>query len=196
MSRVENKWLVIGSFVMMFLSADLVAGQDFKINNSASHLKVEGTSNIHDWEMTAESFGGILDAKIENGQLVAIEELNFAVVAESLKSGKGGMDKKTYKALKTDNNQRITYQLEEVRNIDCVSQEICKLSTTGILNIAGTKKRIDLNFEARVDAEKIILSGEREINMTDYGIEPPSAMFGTITTGENVKIVFETVFNK
>lgn len=196
MNTKKNLWLIVGSFLLMVFSVQLSFGQSFNINSGASNLKVLGTSNIHDWELTAKDFQGNLKAQLENGQLVQIDQLNFAVVAEGLKSGKSGMDKNTYKALNTDKHQRITYQLQKVNNIDCTSKTECKITTSGFLSIAGTKKPVELVFDAKVSGDKITLSGSKKLKMTDFKVDPPTAMFGTITTGDEVNIQFQSVFTK
>lgn len=196
MNTTKNFWIALGSFLVMILSVNATMAQSFKVNPKASELKVEGTSNIHDWEIVAKELQGTLKVEIVDGQLVEMSALDFSVVAESLKSGKGGMDKNTYKALKTDKNKMITYKLEKVKNLDCTSKSDCKITTSGYLTIAGTKKPIDLTFDAKVSDDKITLSGSTKINMNHYKVEPPTAMFGTITTGEEVTIKFKTAFSK
>ena len=146
MKNRKNFWLALGTLATILFFAPISWSQTYKINNSASNLKVEGTSNIHDWHLEAEEMQGDLNVQLEEGQLVKIEQLNFAVVAEGLKSGKGGMDKNTYKALNTDDHKRIIYQLQKVNNIDCTSSSSCKVTTTGYLTIAGTKKAVDMHF--------------------------------------------------
>ena len=195
MNTLKNFWLVLGSFLIMIFSTQTSVAQNYNLNKSASTVKVEGTSNIHDWEMTAEDFQGNLNVEMKDGQLVKINELNFAVVAESLKSGKSGMDKNTYKALKTHKNKRITYQVEKVNNIDCTSSTECKVATSGYLTIAGTRKAADIIFNAKVSGNSITLTGAQTINMTNFNVDPPTAMFGTITTGDEVTINFETTFS-
>ncbi|MDT0646965.1 YceI family protein [Zunongwangia sp. F260] len=187
--------LVLGSLIMFF-SAQTVLSQKYNVNKNASSMKIEGTSNIHDWEMVAEDFKGNLNVEVNDGQLVAITALDFTVVAESLKSGKGGMDKNTYKALKTDNNKNIIYQLNKVKEIDCTSKTRCIVSTSGYLTIAGTKKPVDIVFNAYINGGTITLSGNQDISMTSFNVEPPSAMFGTITTGEDLNIRFQITFSK
>lgn len=196
MNTTKNFWLVLGSFLVMIFSANTITAQSYNLNSGASNLKVEGTSNIHDWEMTAKDFQGTMKAEMEDGQLVKIDQLDFAVVAESLKSGKGGMDKNAYKALNTDDHKKITYKLEKVNNIDCTSSSACKVTTSGYLTIAGTKKLVDITFDAKVNGNQITLSGSKKINMTDYKVDPPTAMFGTITTGEEVNIKFQAAYSK
>ena len=196
MNTKKNFWVFIGCFLTVIFSAQIVSGQTFNIDKGASKVIVEGTSNIHDWEVTSNDFQGNLHAELSDGQLVQIDQLEFAVVAESLKSGKSGMDKNTYKALRTDSNKRITYQLQKVNNIDCVSNNSCKVTTTGFLSIAGTKKQVDLVFDAKVTGDKIVFTGEKKLKMTDFKVDPPTAMFGTITTGDEVNVKFNITYLK
>ncbi|MCM4158314.1 YceI family protein [Antarcticibacterium flavum] len=196
MNTLKNLKLVLGSILMMVVTTQISIAQTYNLNNSASNLKIEGTSNVHDWEIEAKDQKGKLVAELDNGQLVKISQLEFTVVAESLKSGKSGMDKNTYKALKTDKNKNITYKLNKVNNIDCVSSGSCKVVTSGTLNIAGSSRPIDITFDAKVSGDKITLTGSQELKMTDYKVDPPTAMFGTITTGDKVNVKFQTTFSK
>ena len=195
MNTLKNFWIAVGTFSIMAFSAPVMA-QNFGLNNGASNLKVEGTSNIHDWEISAKEMQGTMKVQIEDGQLVQIDQLDFAVVAESLKSGKGGMDKNTYKALNTDNYKTVSYQLQKVNNLDCTSKTECKVTTTGYLTIAGTKKQVEIVFDAKVSGDKIVLTGNKKIKMTEFKVDPPTAMFGTITTGDEVNVKFQAAYTK
>lgn len=196
MSYSKKLCLLMGSILMMAFSAQVTQAQTFNVNNKASKMMVEGSSNIHDWEVEAEDCRGNLTVEMEEGQLVKINNLDFTVIAESLKSGKSGMDKNTYKALKTDDYDKITYKLTKVNNIDCTSGSNCKVTTSGYLTIAGSKKAVDITFDADVSDSKIVLSGSKSIKMSEFNIEPPTAMFGAITTDDEVNVKFKTVFNK
>jgi polyisoprenoid-binding protein YceI len=172
-----------------------VNAQSYKLNNKASSVEIDGTSNIHDWTMKAENTGGVLTVDFDEGTLEKIEKLEFTVVAESLVSGKSGMDKNTYKALNTDKYKNITYNLKKVNGIEKLSGNNYKVKTTGSLMIAGVKKDINLNFDLNSNSDQLALTGQYKLNMTDYGVEAPTAMFGTIKTGEDVVVKFETHFN-
>lgn len=194
MNTLKNLKLVLGSIIMMGVTTQFTIAQTYNLNNSASILKIEGTSNIHDWVIEAKDQHGKLVAELDNGQLVKIEQLNFIVKTESLKSGKSGMDKNTYKALNSDKHKQIVYKMTKVNNIDCTTTGNCKVTTSGNLTVAGNTKPIDITFDAKISGNKIILSGSKSLKMTDFKVDPPTAVFGTITTGDQVTVKFQSTF--
>lgn len=194
--RTLKHFRTIAVSLFMIFAAQVITAQTFKLDNNASTLKIDGTSNIHDWTIEAEQMTGVLNATLENGKITDVSGLNFAVVAESLKSGKSTMDKNTFKALKTDKHKQIFFSLNQVKRIDCADNGDCKITANGFLTIAGTKKAVDITFAAKVSGNKVILSGSAPIVMSQYKIDPPTAMFGTITTGDKVDVKFQAVFNK
>merc|ERR1712000_68435 len=116
--------------------------------------------------------------------------LSFSVKAESLKSGKSGMDKNTYKALNTGKYKTIDFNLTSVSKIEKISENSFKAIVKGDLTISGSKKSISLTLNLKLDGSKLLVEGEKALKMTDFGIEPPKALLGTIKTGDAIKIVF------
>lgn len=194
MNTLKNLKLVLGSLLMMAFTTQITIAQTYNLNTSASNLKIEGTSNIHDWVIEAKDQQGKLIAELKDGQLVKLTQLDFTVKAESLESGKGGMDKNTYKALNTNKHKTITYKLTKVENIDCTTAGNCKVTATGNLTIAGTTKPLEIIFDAKVNGNKITLSGSKSMKMTDFKVDPPTAVFGTIKTGDQVTVKFQSTF--
>ncbi|MCJ7758647.1 MAG: YceI family protein, partial [Gillisia sp.] len=72
----------------------------------------------------------------------------------------------------------------------------CKITTSGYLTIAGTKKPINITFDSKISDGNIVLSGNKAIKMSNFNIDAPTALFGTITTGDEVNIKFQAVFTK
>lgn len=183
---------VVSFIILFFLTSNLISAQQFNLINGESKLTVLGTSSLHDWHVTAENQSGkIVFKNLETGE---IEKCNVEIVAESLKSGKSSMDKNTYKALKTDSYKTISFQLVEVKETTNKGNGKFTVHTQGDLTIAGVKKRVSLDFTTTISDNKITLVGEKKFKMTDFKIDPPKAMFGTITTGDEVTIKFSTIF--
>jgi polyisoprenoid-binding protein YceI len=141
---------------------------------------------MHDWTMTSQE--AILNAGLEvnpEGVLTKINSVSVTIPAESLKSGKSAMDKNAYNSLKTDKHRQITFQLTGAKltnqNILC----------TGNLTIAGTTKPIEMEVTYDERSQGFNFKGSKKIKMTDYGVEPPTFMFGSIKTGNEITVMFD-----
>lgn len=185
-----NGVLIITILMVIFASHNLFA-QQFNLNNSKSTMSIFGTSSLHDWEEVIEEQSGSIQLSTE-GEM-AIVNLNVSVVAESIKSDKSAMDKNTYKALKTDTYKSITFKMTDFKNMTDLGNSEYQVTVSGKLSISGVTKTIDLTFKMKTTANAVTLEGEKSLNMKDYGIEPPKALFGTITTGEKVTIKFKSI---
>ena len=156
---------------------------------------VTGTSTLHDWEEVAEQKSGSITLD-NTGELPKINALKFTVEAESLKSGKGAMDKNTYKALETKKYKQIVFELKSVKSVSPITaaSDRYKVVATGNLTIAGSTNTIDLPFNLTIKDDRVLLEGKKPLKMTDYNIEPPKALLGTITTGNEIEVHFNTVW--
>ena len=66
------------------------------------------------------------------------------------------------------------------------------INTSGYLTIAGATNKIDMYVQGKVGSDGgVTFSGAKKIKMTDYKIKPPTALMGTLTTGDEVEIVFQ-----
>ena len=179
-----KKLLLLGTAA--FLMSSLSAQTSFKSDASSSKMSVLGTSTLHDWESIVEDFSA--SASVENGK---IANVNFTAKVKSIKSGKGGMDKNTYKAMKADNFPNIKFTAKEL-NVSGTN-----LSGSGQLTIAGKTKTIQSNFSyEKWTDDAFQIRGEVELIMSEYGIDPPTAMMGTIKTGDKVTIKFEILLKQ
>ena len=164
-----------------------VQAQNYQATASNSTISVDGTSNIHDWDMKAEKFTAKANI-VENADMPEIKALSLDLEAESLKSGKSGMDKNTYKALGTNKNKNIKFTYTKTNSLKKTAENTYSVVVQGMLEIAGVKKSTDLSFELVKKNGVYVLKGSKPINMPEYKVDPPTAMLGTIKTGEDVTI--------
>lgn len=177
-------------FAFLFLCSFVFGQTDYRISNFS--LVVKGTSNLHPWESTAKEIRASGNATVATGVLKSIQALTVEVPVKTIKSTKGSiMDNKTYDALKANSFPNITYKLEKISALNKKGDGY-DIHATGALTIAGTTNKIDLSVSGKVGGDgSLTFSGSKKLKMTDYNVKPPTALLGTLTTGDEVEIVFQ-----
>jgi len=160
------------------------------VMTNGTELMVSGTSTLHDWEMKSAKGTGQAVITLENGILKGIQSLSVNLTAETLESGKSQMDRNAYKALKTDKNPQIKYVLKDIK-----SGQGNTWTATGDLTIAGVTKTFTMPVTVNQQGSVLEFSGSISTKLTEFKIDPPTAMLGTIKTGNDVKLSFSAKFN-
>ncbi|MBT8267510.1 MAG: YceI family protein [Bacteroidia bacterium] len=189
MNSLKSLTLLI--LLSLFINAGAIA-QSLKLDQKQSSLIVSGTSSLHDWDVNATEFSGSIAIQID--EAVVLSKLKVVVTAESLKSGKNGMDKNTYRALKTDEFGQIVFKMTKVNAINKVKDAYYEVGIIGDLTIAGVTRSIHLRCFLQTLDKKVLVMGNIELRMTEFDIEPPKALLGTIKTGDLINIKFNTIF--
>jgi RNA polymerase sigma factor (sigma-70 family) len=184
------------------------------IARSGSRVRIEGTSNIRDWQVESPFLGGFLEVgpgfpleasdTLEPGPVQAQAEV--FIMVRSLKSiDKDGqpysdkMDEIMRESLREGQNPRIRYRLVEMflmgtTNHDEVLQY--EFVSRGELVVAGVTNQITMPVLARPLGDgKLKISGSTSLKMTSFRIDPPAPKLalGLIKTGDEVHIQFEWV---
>lgn len=177
----------LNMILLLLVATGIQAQETFNLEPKAK-LAISGTSSLHDWEMTSSTSTGKLVAIEKSGKLDKITSLVIEMPAESIKSGKKGMDKNAYKALKTTAHKTVKFELKQAT----------KTSTgwnfTGNFTMAGVVKEVTIPIKEMNTTGKFTLNGTYSFNLTDYKIDPPTAIMGTVKTGNAVKITFTVSF--
>lgn len=171
-------------FVVFFLSYGLVcSAQGTYMLSDESSMTIDGSSTIHDWTVTANTMNGSVTAEGTDPK-----EINFEVDVENIKSERGPtMDNKMHAALKKEEHPKVSFRLSEIKN---------QATLVGTLTIAGQEKTVEVPVEMNVSGQHLKLAGEQKITLQEFGIEPPTAMFGQIIVGDDVTVKFDLVFVK
>jgi len=178
---------IVAIIIILTLAVPGIAQNTFTATTESS-IVVAGTSTLHDWEANAEKLTAKGTINTSASDIEGVTSFTLSVPVESLESGKGGMNKNMYKALESDDHPNITFKLNNVKSISGN-----KIIVTGNLSIAGTTKPVELNANYSLSGGTVKLSGSKEIDMRTFNIDPPTAMFGTIKTGELINIKYNLV---
>jgi polyisoprenoid-binding protein YceI len=192
------KRTLMAAALLTFVGA-VARGQDARVAVSPdSKLWIDGTSNLHSWSCKATTLDAAIDldaavaAQIATAPPKALKRVQVKVPVKSLKCNHGGMDGNVYKALKADDSPEISYILATFEATPGEAKDSFTLHTVGSLTVAGTEKKIEMDIVAtRLADGSVIAKGVVPIKMTDFGIQPPTAIFGRLKTGDEVKVNFE-----
>ncbi len=184
--------LVIAS---MFISAVPSIRNTYMLSNNYL-VTIHGTSNLHNWDETVGivSGAGIVDWNTDGS--FDLTALSMKLNVQSIKSTEGSiMNNNTYKALKAETNPEISIILNSpIKSIQASVNETAIIASCN-LTIAGVTKSVNMHVNVSAhDHAKLEFSGSQIIHMTDYGIDPPTALFGTLKTGNDLTINFKTTF--
>lgn len=184
----------IGSLVTIaLLLVVTVHAQETFVLKSAKGF-VEGTSSLHDWksDITKIEWKGTLS--VENNSVKSVKSAEVTIPVTGIKSTKGKiMDNKTYDAFLFEKNPTITFVLSSAHpTINTAG--VTTLDASGYLTMAGTTKAVKLTASTKLMSNgDVQLTLSKKIKMTEFKMEKPTAMMGTITVGDEVTVSFDLV---
>lgn len=170
--------------------------QDYAVDKENSSILIDGTSNVHDWEADVTEMDLDIDFDAEaaesDNMADAITSLVLTVESEGIDSDKRRMNNNIYDALKTDDHKEITFTMTDIESTDDENM----VTVTGDLFIAGVEREVSFDVETQETDGGYQFDGTYTLNMVDYEVDPPTAMFGSIKTGEEVDLIFSIVVNE
>lgn len=161
-----------------------------------SKISIEGTSTRSDWTVHAEDLNGTFDITGNDASAAAVQSGQLTITSANIKSGKSTiMDRLMHDALMVDEHPEITYELTSAEpEGNASSGGSFSLNTTGRLTLTGTTNevRIEVVGTPLFDG-KIRFTGSHPMKMSDYGMTPPTAMFGQLRTRDDITVHFDLV---
>ncbi len=162
-----------------------------------SELTFTGTSTLHDFTCRTKDIQAFLeaDSSYRTKDLTTTEHpllgASIVIPIKSLTCG-GKLEGNMRKALLADKHPNVTYVLSSYHAIaDSTSVNHFAARTVGALTLAGTTDSVAMRVDTDRDtAGTIVVQGTYQMQMTDFGIKPPTFMFGTLRTGNSIKLRF------
>ncbi|WP_234571429.1 YceI family protein [Rhodohalobacter sp. 614A] len=193
---------IISLFIALLFMAGSAVAQDITLTaQESSSMIIDGDSNVHDWEAQATEVNGTLvlqnieSVSAENLTPESFKSLSLTIPVEGIDAESGGLKKNIHKHMEKDDYPNVTFELNNVTEV--TSQDGALLITgNGVITAKGTSYTADMQVTANVQDGSIQFTGEKQILMTDFGIDPPTAVFGTIRSKDEVIIKFDVSFSR
>lgn len=187
-----TKVLLIIIWALALNISGAVKAQTFGVKSYK--LTVSGSSSLHDWESNVEKLEAKGSFVVTGNALTDLKDVVVKIPVKAIKSTKGKlMDNKTYDAFNHEKNPLIVFTMTGKK----INEANQMLEVTGNLTMAGVTKAIDLSLKYKVlPGGELQVSGSKKLVMSQFKIDPPTAMMGTIKVGDDVTVTFELTLSQ
>lgn len=157
-----------------------------------SAIMIDGTSTVNSFTCRAGDVDGraTLPSAASSAQDA---DVVIVVPVRSFDCGKRRMNSDMQEALKADEHPSIRFELDRADVAEAVnSSSEHRLIVQGRLFIAGTERPISLPVTGRAESEgRMTVEGEVALLMSDFGIDPPSALLGMVQAHDRIVVRFD-----
>lgn len=161
-----------------------------------SRLWVEGGSTVRGYECRAGRIDGtiVADGAATVAQLQeGVKRVEIGVPVALLDCGNGTMNGHMRDALKVENHPMIRYRVNS-HTVTSSSDDAGKVRMNGTLSIAGREKPVAIDATLAREAGGVLrVKGSKQIRMTEFGVKPPTLMFGTMRVHDPVTVHFDVL---
>jgi polyisoprenoid-binding protein YceI len=196
--KMKKTLITVSALIAVTATAGAQSASAIRLRlDPTSEVTIEGTSSMHAFHCKTNKINAYVDvdpgyARDLTKVARPIVSVKVNIVVRTLTCGNSQMDKNMYSTLDADKNPIIRYTMSGYDILDGSAKPAAFVAkTTGTLTISGQEKVINMKINAeRLSDGKATAQGEEDVLMTDFGIKPPSFMFGTLKVGNEIKVKF------
>ena len=150
-----------------------------------STLVIDGTSTVRDYRCAAGTMESTITTQAGTSIDGLVEAARVTIPVAQLECGNGKMNDHMRKALQAKDHPNVIFELTSytVNGADAV--------LVGELTIAGTTKPIEMPATIQDEDGALRVQASKQINMSEWGVKPPSLMLGTLKVRDAVTINFD-----
>lgn len=195
----------MGFFHFAFVTILLWAGTSYFAEttyyiDAGSKLTLDGSSNVNKFTCACnDQFpqSTLRFELFEDGKSAKFSNASLSLRTKSLDCGNAQMNKDMYKTLRADQHPNIRIELARTQLLEAnalSSTEWTPLKATSALTISGVKKPVIFEVKAkRIGKDRIRLIASKDVLMTDYDIDPPTAMLGLIKVNNTIRLNLDLI---
>lgn len=192
------KIVLLSSFVAFM--AGLETAETSYYIDAGSSLSIAGSSNVNKFTCNcSEQFskGSIRFELQDGGKTLRFSHAGLHLRSKSLDCGNPQMNKDMYKTLRADQHPGIRIELTraQLQEAELVTgKDWSPLKASSQLTIAGVTQSVVFDVKAkRIAPDRIRLTTSKEVLMTDFGMEPPTAMLGLVKVNNTIRINMDLI---
>jgi hypothetical protein len=190
------------ALVILSIGALLVTARAGQAQNTrlvlqyGSVVRIDGRSNVHRWSCAADSIEVMVatqPAVVTSGvpEPLRVMDAEVRIPVAALACGDNLMDRNLRTALRADSNPTIVYRAISFETTPADSGRL-HIVASGTLSVAGVSRPVSIVVTATPFANGMFrATGTVPLRMTDFGVKPPTALFGILRGRNDVVVQFQ-----
>ncbi len=163
---------------------------------SSSQMEILGDSNLKKWSADVTEVQMDLVVSDELTDWMALSPKDFVSLAltipvKGIDSDSRGLTKNIHKYLNKKSYPEIRYTLENVTSVEIAEDGSGSIEAAGTVFVSGVSLDVMMSVGLQITEGELVFSGAQELLMTDFGIEPPTALMGTIRADDTIVVTHD-----
>ncbi|CAN5331419.1 hypothetical protein BH23BAC3_BH23BAC3_36160 [soil metagenome] len=173
---------------------------DIQLTLDEHEMKIDGSANVRDWDADVNTVDAtFVLSPFDLSDLSSLTPEHFktmelSIPVRDIESDSGRLTRNLQGYLKRDEHPVITFKLNEIDSVT-VNGDTAEITANGVINAAGVDHETTMHVTAAVNDGKVTFSGSQDLLMTDFGIDPPTAVLGTIRARDEISIIYSLTFS-
>lgn len=173
------------------------------VPQDSSRLWITGRSNVNQFECEAREHRGeafIFETTTMTGDTVSVDTDSTSIFLEidvmGIECGRSRMNRDLQKALKADDFPHITFTFDEIISINegAGASNAVQLEVSGSLTVAGVTREVNVQLTGyTLENGRVRAAGNKQIRMTDFNVQPPTAMLGLVKAEDELTVHFDLI---
>ncbi len=190
-------------FLSLFLNIDftIAQNQDINLNLQPDHeMKIDGDANVRSWDAEVKTINADFVMKeFDRSDLSSLtsdhfETMKLTIPVDDIESDSGRLTRNLQGYLKNDEHPNITFTLNRINDVE-VNGNSATINAEGVINAAGVDYNTTMTVNATFNGDSVTFTGEQDLLMTDFNIDPPTAIMGTVRARDEIRIPFSLTFS-
>lgn len=204
--RTITKTGLLLLITMGISGGDLFSQSTFRAHED-SRLWIEGKSNVNTFECMAQEYiaeatlSEIPEEELINTPLpeLTVEDnvaITVGIKVDGFECGRSRMNRDLKEALNSDEFPEITFTLKNATTLTVPDETNngFEIEVEGSLTVAGITREIAFRSQGYyLEDGRIRATGNKIIKMTDFNIEPPTALLGLVKADDDLRVRFDLI---
>ncbi len=189
MKSVIRTFIAAGALAGIAVAASAQMALPRNLNLSKeSKLWINGTSTMKSFSCSATKIDVSVTSEPGSAPEDLVQSASLVVPVESLDCRNGTMNSHMRKALKAEKNPQIFWKMSSY------SVNGTDVTMKGRLSIAGKENPFEMKATGSAESDGTIrMKGSTKFKMSEYGVQPPSLMLGSMKVGDPITVSFDLV---